>query len=63
MLIDGWEFFILNPFESEIKQHTQDKYNEMYNKAYTTFLGQLCIPEPNELLEDGFSFTYYSRAI
>jgi len=59
MLINGWEFFILNPFESEIKQHTQDKYIEMYNKAYDTFLGQLCIPDPNEILEDGFSFTYY----
>ena len=59
MLINGWEFFILNPFESEIKQHTQDKYIDMYNKAYDTFLQQLCIPEPNEILEDGFSFTYY----
>ena len=59
MLINGWEFFILNPFESEIKQHTQDKYIDMYNKAYDTFLQQLCIPEPNEILEEGFSFTYY----
>tara|TARA_B100001175_G_scaffold229361_1_gene195949 strand:+ start:128 stop:499 length:372 start_codon:yes stop_codon:yes gene_type:complete len=59
MLINGWEFFILNPFESEIKQDTQDKYIDMYNKAYDTFIKQLCIPEPNEILEDGYSFTYY----
>ena len=31
----------------------------MYNKAYNILLNQLCIPEPNDLLEDGYSFTYY----
>jgi hypothetical protein len=59
MLTNGWEFFILNPFDKDIKQSTQDKYVDMYNKAYNSFIGQLCIPEPNDLLEDNFTFMYY----
>jgi hypothetical protein len=59
MLTNGWEFFILNPFDKDIKQSTQDKYVDMYNKAYDNFIGQLCIPEPNDLLENNFSFIYY----
>jgi len=59
MLTNGWEFFILNPFDKDIKQSTQDKYINMYNKAYDSFIGQMCIPEPNDLLEDNFTFMYY----
>tara|TARA_B100000287_G_scaffold434936_1_gene501016 strand:- start:3055 stop:3429 length:375 start_codon:yes stop_codon:yes gene_type:complete len=59
MLTNGWEFFILNPFDKDIKQSTQDKYVNMYNKAYDSFIGQMCIPEPNDLLEDNFTFIYY----
>lgn len=59
MLTNGWEFFILNPFDKNIKQSTQDKYVDMYNKAYDSFIGQICIPEPNDLLEDNFTFMYY----
>lgn len=59
MLTNGWEFYILNPFDKDIKQSTQDKYVDMYNKAYNSFIGQLCIPEPNDLLEDNTSFMYY----
>ena len=59
MLTNGWEFFILNPFDKDIKQSTQDKYLDMYNKAYDSFIGQMCIPEPNDLLEDNFTFMYY----
>jgi|TARA_B100001142_G_C14339671_1_gene657314 hypothetical protein len=59
MLTNGWEFFILNPFDKDIKQSTQDKYIDMYNKAYDRFIGQLCIPEPNDLFEDDFIFVYY----
>ncbi len=59
MLFNGWEFFILNPLDGDIKQTTQDKYIEMYTKAYNSFLSQLCIPNPNELLEDNFDFMYY----
>lgn len=59
MLTNGWEFFILNPFDKNIKQSTQDKYVDMYNKAYDSFIGQMCIPEPNDLLEDNFTFMYY----
>ena len=59
MLFNGWEFFILNPLDGDIKQTTQDKYIEMYTKAYNSFLSQLCIPNPNDLLEDNFDFMYY----
>ncbi len=59
MLFNGWEFFILNPLDGDIKQTTQDKYIEMYTKAYNSFLSQLCIPNPNDLLENNFDFMYY----
>ena len=59
MLHHGWEFFILNPLETVTEQKTQNKYIEMYSKAYNTFINQLCIPNPNELLEDNFEFIYY----
>ena len=50
MLTDGWEFFILNPLDKNIKQMTQDIYLDMYNKAYNKFINDLCIPEPNDFL-------------
>ena len=59
MIVNGWEFYILNPFDENIKQTTQDKYIEMYNKAYDIFIRQLCIPEPNDILEYNFDFIYY----
>tara|TARA_B100000212_G_scaffold342009_1_gene327130 strand:- start:8553 stop:8972 length:420 start_codon:yes stop_codon:yes gene_type:complete len=60
MLNNGWEFYILNPFDENIKQTTQDKYNDMYNKAYECLLGQLCIPSPNDLLcAENTTFIYY----
>ena len=59
MLQYGWEFFILNPLETITEQKTQNKYIEMYHKAYNIFLNQMCIPDPNELLQDNYDFTYY----
>jgi hypothetical protein len=50
MLTDGWEFFILNPLDKNIKQTTQDQYLDMYNKSYNKFIYDLCIPEPNDFL-------------
>ena len=49
MLVNGWNFYILNPFEPNASQPTQNKYIEMYNKAYNSLLGQLCIPDPATL--------------
>jgi len=60
MLNNGWEFYILNPFDENIKQTTQDTYIDMYNKAYECLLGQLCIPSPNDLLcAENTTFMYY----
>ena len=52
MLTNGWEFFILNPFDKNIKQETQDKYLDVYNSSYNKFISDLCIPEPNDLLNN-----------
>lgn len=60
MLTNGWEFFILNPFEQEIKQTTQEKYLEMYNKAYNVLINNLCIPDPKDLINaENTTFVYY----
>ena len=49
MLNNGWEFYILNPFDSEIEQKSQNIYTNMYFEAYNTFLNLLFIPEPLDL--------------
>ena len=59
MLHYGWEFFILNPLDTITEQKTQELYIKMYNKAYDTFLKQICIPNPEELIEEDYEFTYY----
>ena len=58
MIVDGWEFYILNPFDTEIKQTTQDKYMKMYNKAYDFLINELCIPSPKDLLTETSEFVY-----
>mgnify|MGYP000085161974 CR=1 FL=1 len=60
-MIHGWEYFILNPFE-DITEITQDIYLSRYNKAYDQFIKQLCIPEPNDIINQG-SFLYYINCI
>jgi hypothetical protein len=52
MLNNGWEFYILNPFDSEIEQKTQNIYTNMYSEAYNTFLNLLFIPEPLDLFKE-----------
>lgn len=59
MLDYGWEFFILNPLEKDVQQITQNKYILMYNKAYNTFINQICIPNPDDLIDYDADFTYY----
>jgi hypothetical protein len=60
MLNNGWEFYILNPFDENIKQTSQDTYIDMYNQAYACLLAQLCIPSPNDLLcSENTTFIYY----
>lgn len=52
MLNNGWEFYILNPFDSNIEQKTQNIYVNMYADAYNTFLNFLFIPEPLDLFTE-----------
>lgn len=47
-----WEFFIINPLDKNPKEKTQEIYIENYNKSYNQFINSLCIPEPNDLLQD-----------
>jgi len=67
MLSAGWEFYMLNPLDKDIKQTTQDIYLEMYNRAYTHFIQDLCIPEPNDLLintgDDDNTFLFYISCV
>jgi len=50
---DGWEFFILDPRDKNLtNEYTQEKYIMNYNIAYNKLLQELCIPKPNDLLED-----------
>lgn len=51
---EGWEFFILDPTDKSLvtKQNIQDKYNEMYIKAYSSLLSEICIPNPCEIFKN-----------
>lgn len=57
-MINGWEFFILNPFEIN-KEDIQDKYLIKYNEAYKTFISDICIPNPSEILIGTKNFLHY----
>ena len=50
---EGWEFFILDPADKNKYPHekTQSIYNKMYTSAYNKLIEDLCIPNPNELLQ------------
>ena len=53
-----WTFYIIDPFDKNITEKTQEIYNNEYKKAYDTFIESLCIPTPNDILEDG-NFLFY----
>ena len=60
---DGWEFFILDPTDknSYKNEKTQGIYNKMYTLAYNKLIQEICIPNPNELLQcdKDCTFLYY----
>tara|TARA_B100000768_G_scaffold181517_1_gene204856 strand:+ start:2728 stop:3132 length:405 start_codon:yes stop_codon:yes gene_type:complete len=60
---EGWEFFILDPTDKNNlpNEKTQCIYNKMYTSAYNKLLEEICIPNPNELLEceNDCIFLYY----
>lgn len=47
-----WKFFIINPLDKNPKETTQELYIEHYNDSYSKLISSLCIPDPNDLLED-----------
>lgn len=52
MTTDGIQFFMVNPFE-EPKETTQDIYQENMKKAFNILMKEMCIPDPEILVEDG----------
>lgn len=46
------QFFMVNPFE-EPKETVQDLYEENMNKAFEILMREMCIPEPEVLVQDG----------
>lgn len=60
---DGWEFYILDPTDKDKypMENTQNEYNRMYKSAYNKLLDELCIPNPNDLLQcdKDCTFLYY----
>lgn len=59
MLVNGWEFLVLNPFDKNLCKTSQKLYNKNYNDSYYKFIKELCIPEPLELFEKNNQFTFY----
>lgn len=60
---DGWEFYILDPTDKNKYpiENTQNEYNRLYKSAYDRLLHDLCIPNPNDLLQcdKDCTFLYY----
>tara|TARA_Y100000389_G_C17419044_1_gene495537 strand:+ start:9 stop:413 length:405 start_codon:yes stop_codon:yes gene_type:complete len=60
---DGWEFYILDPTDRDVYpvENTQNVYNKMYTSAYNKLIQELCIPNPNDLLQcdKDSTFLYY----
>jgi|TARA_B110000902_G_C14036392_1_gene486082 hypothetical protein len=60
---DGWEFYILDPTDKAKYPHenTQSVYNKMYTLAYNKLIQELCIPDPEDLLQydKDCTFLYY----
>jgi hypothetical protein len=59
MIVNGWEFYILNPFDENIEQKSQSEYDKKYESSYKKFIEELCIEEPQELFENDDLFTFY----
>tara|TARA_B000000475_G_C15829344_1_gene379154 strand:- start:168 stop:542 length:375 start_codon:yes stop_codon:yes gene_type:complete len=55
MLTDGWEFFIINPLINNFKEKNQELYQEEYNRCYKNLIESICIPDPNEIVNDEFN--------
>ena len=52
MLVDGWEFMILNPFDKNIRKNTQELYSKNYKNSYNKLIEELSIPDPLEIFEN-----------
>lgn len=52
MSTSGIQFFMVNPFE-ESKEIVQDLYQENMHKAFIILMKQMCIPDPEVLVQDG----------
>lgn len=63
MLVNGWEFLVLNPFDKNVCQSSQTLYNKNYKDSYYKFIEELCIPEPLELFEKNNQFTFYISCV
>jgi hypothetical protein len=59
MLVDGWEFMILNPFDKNIRKNTQELYSKNYKNSYNKLIEELSIPDPLEIFENKNLFTFY----
>jgi hypothetical protein len=59
MIVNGLEFLIINPFEVNVIQTCQNKYEKNYNLSYEKFINEFYIPEPFNLFENDVLFTFY----
>ena len=61
--MNGWEFLIINPFDTDFTQTFQNKYEKNYNLSYCKFINEFCIPDPTTLFgnenENDNLFTFY----
>ena len=65
--MNGWEFLIINPFDTDFTQTCQNKYEKNYNLSYCKFINEFCIPDPTTLFgnengngnENDNLFTFY----
>jgi hypothetical protein len=59
MIEDNWTFYIINPFDENFEESTQNEYNLKYNESLEKLFNELLIPDPINLLNNEFKFLHY----
>lgn len=59
MIRDDWTFYIIDPYDKDFKETTQQLYNDKYNESFECLLNELFIPNPTDILKETPSFIYF----
>ncbi len=59
MIRDDWTFYIIDPYDKNFKETTQQLYNDKYKECFECLLNELFIPNPSDILNETSNFIYF----